>query len=222
MKLNLGCGLVQKHESYWVNVDKKELVGVDQVVNLFQFPWPWGDDTVDEILCSHLLEHVPHEWKWSSGDTWPSAPFAVKDWASKLADLDGFYAFFAECWRVMKHGALAVFTVPYGASRYAMQDPTHVRFIVRSTIGYIIDGDSPDGTFCKNNPFRFACESLSIKGSRPEFYALTSYLGFSKDAGADKDGRAYANWRLEDAFENEWNYVAEMTFVLKAVKDAQG
>ena len=47
-------------------------------------------------------------------------------------------------------------------------------------------------------------------------------MGFSKDAGADKDGRDYANWRLEDAFENEWNYVAEMTFVLKAVKDAQG
>jgi len=55
MKLNLGSG-DRKLEGY-VNVD---LFGTpDLRVDLFKFPWPWADESIDEIACHHFLEHVP-------------------------------------------------------------------------------------------------------------------------------------------------------------------
>ncbi len=56
MKLNLGCGKDIK-EGY-INLDKWALGEVDVVHNLNLFPYPFKDNIFDEILCSHLLEHV--------------------------------------------------------------------------------------------------------------------------------------------------------------------
>jgi len=42
----------------WVNVDCRPLPGVDVVCDLEQIPWPWKDNSVDEILMSHCLEHL--------------------------------------------------------------------------------------------------------------------------------------------------------------------
>jgi predicted SAM-dependent methyltransferase len=56
VNLNLGCS------SYimpgWVNVDCRPLPGVDVVCDLEQIPWPWKDNSVDEVLMSHFLEHL--------------------------------------------------------------------------------------------------------------------------------------------------------------------
>jgi len=54
MKLNLGCGN-KKLEGY-VNVDA---CGVPDVVcDLSVFPWPWLDNSIDEVFSEHFLEHV--------------------------------------------------------------------------------------------------------------------------------------------------------------------
>ena len=54
MKLNLGCG-DQKMNGY-SNVD---LHGSPDIrCDLMMFPWPWGDNTVDEVYMCHFLEHV--------------------------------------------------------------------------------------------------------------------------------------------------------------------
>jgi SAM-dependent methyltransferase len=54
MKLHLGCGS-KKLEGY-VNVD---VVGTpDKVCDLSAFPWPFEDDSADEIFSEHFLEHV--------------------------------------------------------------------------------------------------------------------------------------------------------------------
>jgi SAM-dependent methyltransferase len=55
-RLNLGCST--RPLSGWVNVDCRDLIGVDQVCDLNTFPWPWEDSSVDEVLASHFLEHL--------------------------------------------------------------------------------------------------------------------------------------------------------------------
>lgn len=55
MKLNLGCG-DKKIEGY-LNVD---VCGApDLICDLSAFPWPWEDNSVDEVFSEHFLEHVP-------------------------------------------------------------------------------------------------------------------------------------------------------------------
>lgn len=56
MRLNLGCG-PDLREGY-VNVDARP--GADLVVDLSKFPWPWPDDSVEQILMLDFLEHFSY------------------------------------------------------------------------------------------------------------------------------------------------------------------
>ena len=98
LKLDLGCGGNKKQG--FVGVDIRPVPGVDIVTDL-STPWPWGDNSVEEIYCSHFVEHldrkgrihfvnelyrvlVPGEWK----DGQPLRGFATvitPHWASSRA-----------------------------------------------------------------------------------------------------------------------------------------
>ena len=56
MKLNLGCGIYHKED--YVNVDFVQPCNLEY--DLTNFPWPWEDDSVEEILMLDLLEHFPY------------------------------------------------------------------------------------------------------------------------------------------------------------------
>jgi len=56
MKLNLGSGRDIKEG--WTNVDFIKAEGIDVVWNLDKFPYPFKDNSVDEILLNHILEHL--------------------------------------------------------------------------------------------------------------------------------------------------------------------
>ncbi len=56
LRLNLGCGK-DIHPGF-VNVDFVEGDGVDVVADLDETPWPWADESVDEILAFMVFEHV--------------------------------------------------------------------------------------------------------------------------------------------------------------------
>ena len=58
MKLNLGCG-ADIRQGY-VNVDFRQIPGVNEVVDLSKIPWPWKDGTVEEIMMHDFLEHFPY------------------------------------------------------------------------------------------------------------------------------------------------------------------
>lgn len=102
MKLNLGCGHDQKDG--FVNVDVSDLVKPDQVVDLEALPLPWDDDSVDEILIKHTLEHL----------------------AQKPGD---YIALMAEIWRICRHDAIMTIIVPHHRHDHFINDPTHVRAI---------------------------------------------------------------------------------------------
>ncbi len=70
----------------------------DLKVDLFKFPLPWKDGTVDEIYASHFVEHIPQEKRWP---------------------------FFEECWRILKLEGVMRIIVPSFKSERSMGDMTH-------------------------------------------------------------------------------------------------
>lgn len=112
-KLDLACGQ-NKREGFF-GVDIAECDGVDQVVDLNRFPWPWPDNMVEEVFCSHYVEH-----------TYQGTPERV----------DGLVLFMNEVYRVCGPGAKVEIIHPYAQSKRAFQDPTHTRFINEVTWWY--------------------------------------------------------------------------------------
>ena len=96
VRLQLGCGNDPKQG--WINHDLMPLLDVDVVHDLKDRPWPWADNTIDEIWAKDVLEHLP--------DT--------------LGTMEELY-------RITKPGASVYIAVPYWNSWEAVTDPTHVR-----------------------------------------------------------------------------------------------
>jgi len=70
----------------------------DFKVDLFKFPLPWKDNTVEAIFASHFIEHIPQKLRWP---------------------------FFDECWRIMKNEGVMQIVVPSWKSERAYGDMTH-------------------------------------------------------------------------------------------------
>lgn len=61
MKLNFWCG--KDIKGWYLNRDVVALPWVDTVYDFEKFPYPFEDNTFDEIYCSHILEHMSDLWK---------------------------------------------------------------------------------------------------------------------------------------------------------------
>jgi SAM-dependent methyltransferase len=105
IKLDLGCG--NNKEDGWVGVDNIKTEKTDVVHDLETYPWPFKDESVDEVKISHYIEHV-------------------KD----------LIPFMNELHRVMKKGAKCSIAAPYYTSIRCWQDPTHVQAISEATFMY--------------------------------------------------------------------------------------
>ena len=55
-KLNLGCG--PDIRKGWINTDQFKRKGVDAIFDLNKTPYPFKDNSIDEIYASHILEHL--------------------------------------------------------------------------------------------------------------------------------------------------------------------
>ena len=55
MKLHLGCG--SKHIDGFINIDARELPGVDEVDDV-KLLTKFSKDSIDLIYASHILEHI--------------------------------------------------------------------------------------------------------------------------------------------------------------------
>jgi SAM-dependent methyltransferase len=189
--LNLGCGKVlfpstaedRAEQSglaeEWVNADHAALPGVDRVLDAFAYPWPFEDGEFDHIYCSHLIEHIPHEARPARNVTDDPALTQEErftryeqwnDRQQELLRLDGFFAFFAEAYRVLRPGGTIYCEVPYGTSMGAMQDPTHTRFIVASTLSYLLRQES--GTFDYQLPFAWEVSGYPVYGIHQDYVGV--------------------------------------------------
>lgn len=55
--LDVGCGTCKFDGA--IGIDRLKLKGVDIVIDLEQFPWPFEENTFDRIIFKHSLSHFP-------------------------------------------------------------------------------------------------------------------------------------------------------------------
>ena len=103
MKLNLGCGYNKL--SGFVNVDIQARSKPDFQLDLEILPWPFENDSTDEIVLCHVLEHL--------GQT-----------------NEIYLNIIQELYRVCQHAAKILITVPHPRHDDFLIDPTHVRPIL--------------------------------------------------------------------------------------------
>ena len=100
MKVNLGSG--SKILKGYVNVDKFQYYNPDVVHDLEKFPYPFKDNSIDEILLSHVLEHIGQ-------------------------NPDVFNNIIKELYRICKNNSIVDIRVPHPRHDDFISDPTHVR-----------------------------------------------------------------------------------------------
>lgn len=109
-KLNVGCGKCPLKG--YVNLDKHALPKVDVVHDLEVYPWPFKNNTFDEVYCDNVLEHL-------------------SDIINPIEEL----------WRISKPGARIIVKVPIYPSVWAFTDPTHKSVYTYLTFDYFREND---------------------------------------------------------------------------------
>ena len=107
LRLNLGCG--NRKMDGFLNVDCTDICRPDMVMDLEKIPWPWKDNSVEEIKLIHVLEHLGQQ-------------------------TDVFLGIIREMYRVCCDGARIEIVVPHPRSDYFLGDPTHVRPITAGVL----------------------------------------------------------------------------------------
>jgi predicted O-linked N-acetylglucosamine transferase (SPINDLY family) len=102
MKLNMGCG--QNKVPGFVNIDKFKECSPDLQMDLEVTPWSLPDNSVEEVLFNHCLEHLG-------------------------ATSDVFFGIIKELYRVCVPNAKIQINVPHPRHDNFIGDPTHVRII---------------------------------------------------------------------------------------------
>lgn len=92
--LELGCGRTKRPHA--VGIDRIPLPGVDIVHDLNQVPYPFADNTFDEVYAIHVIEHV-----------------------------DSILLVMEEIYRITRPNARVVIITPHHSDAISWQDPSH-------------------------------------------------------------------------------------------------
>lgn len=123
-ELLIGCGnsRAKKVNGSWTlpdwanltTLDFDPLTKPDVVHDLNVLPYPFEDNTFDEIHAMEVLEHCGRQGDWQF-----------------------FFAQFYEFWRILKPGGYFVATVPAWDSPWAWGDPSHTRVITKGSLIFL-------------------------------------------------------------------------------------
>jgi SAM-dependent methyltransferase len=171
LKIDIGCGK-NKREGF-KGLDRREFPGVDIVHDVTKYPWPFKTSSVDEVHCSHFLEHLDHN---------SNNPARVR--------------FMNELYRVLKPGGKATIITPHWCSNRAYGDFTHADKPVSEMFYYYLSKEwrstqAPDNDI-EWNPLGYSCDftqtcvysvNPALNG-RPNEY-VQDKLNWAKEAAMD-------------------------------------
>ncbi len=154
-KLNLGCG--KDIKKGYLNVDIEKASGVDKVVDLNIYPYPFKDNSFDEIIADMVLEHLD----------------------SKIKPME-------ELIRISKNGAIIKISVPYYASKGALCHIDHKQFFSEGTFSMFYPDEYRNvshwkefgGGITTNKPKKAFIIPLSVR--KETFGRFRKYLPFKK------------------------------------------
>jgi SAM-dependent methyltransferase len=126
--LDLGCGTRKRPGA--VGLDINDRTDADVLHDLNTFPYPFDDESFDEILLDNTLEH-----------------------------LDNVVRVVEEVHRICRPGGLVTIVVPYFRSVWACIDPTHKHFFTVGSFDYF-DPDQPMSARYPYSLVRFKCERV--------------------------------------------------------------
>ena len=167
MKIDIGCGMNKKEGHIGVDImqffdkDGKELV--DMVMDVSSAPWPWADDSVDEVNASHFIEHLKPE---------------------------GRIHFVNELQRVLKKGGKCFLAVPHWCSTRAYGDLTHQWPPVVEFWFYYLSKDWRAGNAPHNDFYKCDFDCTWFYGMHPHWHtrhqeAQQFALSWYKEAAQD-------------------------------------
>jgi SAM-dependent methyltransferase len=107
---DLGCGARKTPGAF--GIDASPLPGVDLVHDLLDRPYPLPENSADEVVLHHVLEHF-------------TDPLPVME----------------EVWRIIRPGGRVRIRTPHYSGRYAWNDPSHRRAFTSESFHYFGEND---------------------------------------------------------------------------------
>jgi SAM-dependent methyltransferase len=126
-ELLIGCGqrlnkqLYKDNHKEWTNLvtlDINPEHKPDIVYDLTQLPYPFEDNTFDEIHAYDVLEHTGNQ-----------------------GDYKFFFAQWSEFWRILKPDGIFFGKSPSWRSKWAWGDPSHTRIISSDSLVFLIQSE---------------------------------------------------------------------------------
>ena len=122
-ELLIGCGnsrdkrLKPRANDSWtelVTMDHDPQCGADVIHDLEDLPWPFADNSFDEVHAYEVLEHL-----------------------GRQGDYRAFFAHFGEIYRILKPAGILAATCPSWKSIWAWGDPSHTRIISQASLVFL-------------------------------------------------------------------------------------
>jgi SAM-dependent methyltransferase len=166
MLLDFGCGANCKEGFEGVDLYEPS---AQHKVDLLVFPLPWESDTVDEINCSHFIEHIPREKRWP---------------------------FFEEVYRILKVGGKVSITVPNWKSERGYGDMTHEYPPVVAMAFWYLNKTWREANKLTYGPYNLKCDfdftagaagitqQFSQRSYETQIFATTHYMESYQDMWA--------------------------------------